>query len=181
VSALVYAHTVEALFHKVLAPRIGPALKLELKGLGLDLDQKAKDIPQQEWAKILACAVRHLFPTDTADQGYYRLGETLMQGYADTFMGKAVFTTLRLLGPSRAARRIASTIKSGNNYIDAKFTELAPNHFEMWASEVNGNPHYARAVMIVGLRAAGAKNVRIEAKSFDGHAATFDIAWDSGA
>src|SRR5215213_4648597 len=78
---LVHSHTVEGLYWRALAGKVPSALKEELKTLGLDLDAKPRDIEQAKWAQVLGVTVRHLYPRLSTDDGYYRLGETIVQGY----------------------------------------------------------------------------------------------------
>lgn len=52
--ATVYAHTVEGLFWRALKPHMTPALKVELNGLGLDLDGKPRDVARTQWVPMLA-------------------------------------------------------------------------------------------------------------------------------
>jgi uncharacterized protein (TIGR02265 family) len=174
---LVYAHTVEGLFWRALDKQVTPPLKAELFELGLDLEAAPKDVSQEQWAKILAAAVKHLYPRLSTDDGFYRLGETLMQGYESTIMGKALFAMMRLLGPHRVIKRLTSQLRSGNTYSEGTAKETGPNRYEVWTNECNGNPGYLRAVLYGGLYRAGAKNLQVKILSFDGHAATFDVSW----
>lgn len=112
---LVHAHTVEGLFWRALGGKIPAALKAELRSLGLDLDGKPRDIEQGAWVNILAATVRHLYPRLSPDEGYYRLGETIVQGYETTIMGKALFAMMRMLGPHRVIKRASSNLRNANS------------------------------------------------------------------
>jgi uncharacterized protein (TIGR02265 family) len=48
----------------------------------------------------------------------------------------------------------------------------------IWINECNGNPGYIRGVLFAAIEKSGAKNLKIETKSFDGQGATFDVTWD---
>lgn len=174
---LVHAHTVEGLYWRALAGKVPSALKEELKPLGLDLDGKPRDVEQGQWAQMLAVTVKHLYPHLSADDGYYRLGEAVVQGYENTIMGKALFAVMRMLGPHRVIKRSTANLQSANTFSQATVKQLEPNHYEVWTNECNGNANYLRALMFGALQRSGAEDLKIEVLGFDGHAATFDIRW----
>jgi len=175
---IVYAHTVEGLFKRALGSRVAPGLKAELAGLGVDLDAAPRDVARTVWAQCLAAAVRHLFRDVPADEGYYRLGRALIDGYGQTVLGRAIFATFRLLGPDRALKRAVVLIRNGNNYIESRLTPVAPRRYEFWVNEHNGNPHYVRGVVTAGLEMTGARNPKCDVTSFDEHQATYVAYWE---
>lgn len=174
---VVFAHTAEGLFWKTLRPRIDPALKTKLAALGADLDGRPKDVPRDAWEQMLRATVESLYPTLPPDAGYFELGCSLLRGYNETLTGKALLSVLRVLGPMRGLKRMTTNLKMGNNYNQLRLVEHGPARVEVWVNECNGNPHYVRGVIFEGLRFAGAKDVRVEARGFDGHACTYDLSW----
>ncbi|MBL8956003.1 MAG: DUF2378 family protein [Myxococcaceae bacterium] len=174
---LVHAHTVEGLYWKALRGRVSASLKAELKSLGLDLDSKAVDVQQEVWVKMLAATVRDLWPNLSADEGYYRLGELIVQGYETTIMGKALFAMMKLLGPHRVLKRATSSLQNANTYSTAEVKPLGGNRYEVWTNECNGNANYLRAVLFSALSHAGAAGLQVKVLTYDGHAASFDISW----
>jgi len=174
---LVYAHTVDGLFYRALAGQVTAPLKAELLGLGLDLDQKPKDLPQETWVKMLAAAVKHLYPRLPPDDGFFRLGETLMQGYSQTVMGRALFAMLKLLGPQRVLKRIAANLRSGNTYSEASAKELAPKKYEVWDERVQRQPGVPARRAVQRPARRGGAGAAGEGALFDGHAATFEVTW----
>lgn len=177
---VVFAHTVEGLFWKALRPRISPSLKARLAALGLDLDQKAHDVPREAWAAMLRATVDALYPSLPPDDGYYELGCSLLRGYNETLTGKALLSILRVLGPTRGLKRMTTNLKTGNSYSQIRLVERGPGHVEAWVNECNGNPHYVRGIIAEGLRFAGAADVKVEARGFDGHACTYELSWSQG-
>lgn len=173
----IYAHTVEGLFYKAVRARIGPSLKGRLKPLGIDLDGKAADVPREKWVEALRLTATELFPGVHLDESYRLLGRALIEGYQATLIGKSVVSVLKLLGPARAVQRLEKTLQSGNNYIQARVEQKSPTEFEGWINECNGNTGYVIGVLQAAIEAAGAKEVRVTATSFDGHAATLNIRW----
>ena len=77
----------------------------------------------------------------------------------------------------KAPQRITHQLRSGNTYSEGLAKSLGENRYEVWTNECNGNPGYLRAILFGGLHRAGAKSLRVSVLSFDGHAATFDVAW----
>jgi uncharacterized protein (TIGR02265 family) len=178
VNGTVFAHTVDGLFFRALKGKIPSTLKAELLSLGLDLDKKPIDLPHETWVKVIGAAVRGLWPNLPPEEGGFRLGRTLIEGYEQTLMGQALIGMVRLLGPLRTVRRATTNLRNGNTYSEAKHIELAPNRHEVWINECNGNPGYIRGVLFGAIERSGAKNLKLETKSFDGHAATFTVSWD---
>lgn len=173
----VYAHTVEGLFFKTVRPRITPGLKEKLQLLGLDLDGKPADLPRDKWVEALRLAATELFPSRDIEDSYRQLGRALIEGYANTLIGKSVISVLKLLGPGRAVQRMEKTLRSGNNYIEARIEQKGPAEFEGWLNECNGNPGYVIGVLEAALMHTGAKDVRVTHSGFDGHSVNLHIRW----
>jgi uncharacterized protein (TIGR02265 family) len=173
----VYAHTVEGLFFKAVRTRIGPGLKDRLKPLGIDLDGKPADVPREKWAEALRVTATELFPNPKIEESYRLLGRALIDGYANTLIGKSVISVLRLLGPARAVSRLEKTLRSGNNDIEARIEQKGPAEFDGWINECNGNPGYVVGVLEAALESSGAKNVKILVSDFDGHSAKLNLSW----
>ena len=174
----VYEHTVEGLFYKALRSRITPAVAERLKALGIDLNGKPKSVPHEQWKKALTLAATELFE-GSLDERYRQLGRAVLQRYEETLMGKPVVGLMRLLGPKRILNRINSTLRSGNNYIEAKLVEVGDRLHEGEINECNGNPNYVAGVIEQGLMISGAKDPKVVVKDFDGHRAKFVISWSA--
>lgn len=172
----VYEHTVEGLFFKALRSRLTPALEQQLKVLGIDVKGKPKSVPQAQWVRALELAATALFEGST-DERFRQLGHAVMLRYEETVMGKAVITVMRLMGPKRILGRINSTLRSGNNFIEASLSHTGPNSCEGTVNECNGNPHYIAGVLEQGLLIAGAKSPQVLVSEFNGHSARFQISW----
>jgi uncharacterized protein (TIGR02265 family) len=172
----VYDHTVDGLFFRALRSRIQPPLAAKLKDLGIDLQGKPKSMPHVAWVKALSLAAHELFE-GSEDERFRQLGQAVLLRYGETVMGQAVTTVMRLMGPKRVLVRINSTLRSGNNYIEATLAPTGPTSWEGTVNECNGNPHYIAGVMEQGLIISGAKNPRVLVSGFDGHAAKFQLSW----
>lgn len=172
----VYEHTVEGLFFKALRSRLTPALEGKLKALGIDVQGKPKSVPQGQWVRALELAATTLFE-GPLDERFRQLGHCVMLRYEETVMGKAVITVMRLMGPRRVLKRINSTLRSGNNFIEASLAPTGPNSWEGTVNECNGNPYYIAGVLEQGLAISGAKSPLVLVSGFDGHSARFQITW----
>lgn len=172
----VYEHTVEGLFFKALRSRLTPALEQQLKVLGIDMHGKPRSVPHLQWVKALALAANELFE-GPVDERFRQLGHSVMLRHEETVMGRAVITVMRLMGPRRILGRINSTLRSGNNYIQANLAPTGPTEWEGTVNECNGNPHYIAGVVEQGLKISGAKDARVLVSGFDGHGAMFHISW----
>lgn len=172
----VYEHTVEGLFFKALRSRITPALGERLKALGIDLAGKPRSVAHAQWVQALHLVATELFE-GPVDLRFRKLGQSVMLHHEETVMGKAVITVMRLMGPKRVLGRINSTLRSGNNYIQATLAPTGPTSWEGLVNECNGNPQYIAGVIEQGLIISGAKEVKVDVSDFDGHSAKFKLAW----
>ena len=173
----VYDHTVDGLFYKALRERLTPAVQRKLKALGIDVEGKPKSVPHADWVKALELAANELF-FGTVDDRFRQLGHCVMIHHDKTVMGKAVIAVMKLIGPARVLKRVNSTLRSGNNYVQAQFAPTGPTSWEGPVNECNGNPNYIAGVVQQGLIISGGKNVKVEAVGFDGHSAHFRISWE---
>ena len=172
----VYEHTVEGLFHKALHARLTPALQARLKELGIDVKGKPRSVPHAQWKQAIHLAATELFEGST-DERFRQLGRTVMLRHDETVMGKAVIAVMKLMGPRRVLGRINTTLRSGNNYIEANLAPIGPTTWEGTVNECNGNPQYIAGVLEQGLIISGGVNVKVDVSDFDGHSAKFQITW----
>src|SRR5262245_40477398 len=120
---LVFDHTLEAMFQRALGALVTPALKEKLRKEGLDLDRKLLPAyPFETWARCLDITAQILHPHLPQAKSLRLLGEQLVEGYRQTFVGSAVLGVLRVLGPRRMLRRTQQHFRSGNNYTEVRLT-----------------------------------------------------------
>lgn len=179
VSKVVFNHILEALFTRALGNRLTSKGRRRLKEIGVDLE--AKLLPAYDfetWMRSLEIAATDAFPAQPLPEAMRQLGELLVDGYRGTVMGGAVLGLIRILGPKRTLRRTAQNFRSGNNYTEARLSELSPHQFELWMNEVGPYPQFTAGIILAGLRAAGARDARVEPLEHDGHACVFAIRWN---
>ena len=96
---LVFEQTIEGLFVRGLHNKISPGCKLRLKEAGLDLDRKLMPAyPFATWMSCLKIAGEEVFSSVPPPEAQFRLGELMIDGYKETFLGRAVLGMCRVLG-----------------------------------------------------------------------------------
>lgn len=108
---LVFESAIEGLFIRGLGPRVTPALKAELKTLGLDLDRKLPPAcTRAVWYATIVAVVRHLYPGSSPADAHRELGRMMMEGIELTLFGRTMAPAVKLLGPlTRAVTGDATT------------------------------------------------------------------------
>jgi uncharacterized protein (TIGR02265 family) len=182
-SLVVYSTCVESLFLRGLEGRMTPRCRERLRQAGLDLDRKLEpSYPLERWKEFLRLVVRELYAQQPAEAAYLELGVRFMDGFLETFIGKATMSVLRVLGPRRALRRLGHNLRAGNNFSDVQFKEHGPLDVELWLNDVFADhPAFAVGLIHRGHTASGARDCRVETLAFDGTAATLRLRWEEGA
>jgi uncharacterized protein (TIGR02265 family) len=175
---LVYEQTIDGLFLRGLKDRMTPALKAKLMAVGLDLDRKLPPAHTfEEWCRFVDTAARELYPELPTEDGYAQLGESVIDGFKDTFLGPALVGMLRVLGPRRALERAQRNFRNGNNYTEATLVELGPSRFELTMNEAGPIRDLTRGILLAGVRIAGAAGAVVLVKRFDAASVVYEVTW----
>lgn len=175
---VVYEQTFDGLFRVALGKRLSSAAHALLRAEGLELSGKLLPAyPVETWRRCVELAVRDLYPELPRSEGYRRIGSDLVQGLANTAMGRAMVGVGRLLGPTRTLRRMNTTFRSADNFVESRLTELSATRFELWINEVMGQPSYYQGILEACLPFAGARRVQVRVASREGTGATYHIEW----
>ncbi|HYI02408.1 DUF2378 family protein [Hyalangium sp.] len=175
---LVYEQTIEALFVRALGGRLSPECRARLREAGLDVTQKLKPAyPFRAWMTFIRIAAEELYPGMPLAESTFKLGEAYVEGFRETMLGRAVMSLLRVLGPRRTVLRATQNFRAGNNYTETRVAEMGPARFEVWMNEVGEFPDFTAGIIHAGVRASGAKELRVELFDYDGHACTYRISW----
>jgi len=182
-SPVVYSTCVESLFLRGLRGRLTARCKERLRQAGLDLDRKLEpSYPLGQWKEFLRLVVRELYPQHPAEAAYLELGVLFMDGFLETFIGKATMSVLRVLGPHRALKRLSHNLRAGNNFSKVELTVHGPTDMELWLNDVFADhPAFTEGLLHRGHTASGAHACRVETLAFDGAAATLRIRWEEGS
>lgn len=175
---LVFEHSVEALFVRGLTGRVSPTLKAQLREAGVDLDRPL--LPAygwDTWVRGVGVVARGLHPGEPQEVAWRLMGERMVEGYRETALGGAMFGMLRLLGPKRMLGRTRQNFRSGNNYTEARLTEVGPREADLWMNEQGLLRYFTQGAVLAGMRGAGAQDVRVEVREFDDAGVTYRVSW----
>lgn len=175
---LVFDQTVEGLFVRGLGTRVTPALKLQLKQAGLDLDKRLLPAyPVDVWERCLRLAAKSLHGDKSEAEALRLLGERHIEGYSETMLGRALFGVFRLLNRKRRLARVRQNFRAGNNYQEVLVTEVAPNVVDMWLNERGMLRHFKHGIVLGTGRCAGDHEATTVLRDFDDEGVTFRITW----
>jgi uncharacterized protein (TIGR02265 family) len=176
---LVFAPPIEALFVRGLGERLLPPVRLRLRDAGLDLQRPlAVSYPLEQWKTFLDIAARALYPHLPVPEAHGWMGVHYLSGFLQTLMGQLVGELAPMLGPERMLERISQELRGGNNFTEVRRVVLSPHHIELWVSDVLCEyPTFVAGFFLRAHQLAGARNVYVDVRSFDGTACTFDVRW----
>lgn len=173
-----YSQVVDAVFIKGLGPRRTPELDQVLASEGISLDKLLPGYPVEKVVRAMKKSLPVLYPGLDENAALVELGASSMRGYNETLIGRAAVAVLKLVGVRRALERLHTSMRSGNNYLDTKFTALGANEAELHLSDVSGIPGFYRGLLGEGLRMLGAKNGVLKDKGAAAPGHTFVVSWD---
>lgn len=177
---VVYEHTVEGLFLVALRGRLSATAEASLRQAGVDLSKKLLPAYAFEtWKQCLEIAVKDLHSHLPRPEAWRQIGRAMVEGLARTGIGRATAGVARLLGPLRALRRLEATLKSADNYMEARVTERSATCVDVSLNEVLGQPSYYQGILEASLTMTGAKGGRVELLSCSGSGATFRVQWSA--
>jgi len=176
---LVFATPVEALFVRGLGPRLCAMTRLRLCEAGLDLTRPlAVSYPLEQWKTFVRIAARALYPHLSLSEAHGWMGVHYLGGFLQTSMGHLVGELAPMLGAERMLERISQELRGGNNFTEVRLMTLSPRHVELWVNDVLCEyPSFVAGFFLRAQQLAGARNVHVDVRSFDGTACTFDVRW----
>lgn len=179
---LMFDHVVDGMFRQSLGKRLTAACRDELRAAGLDLDKPLRPAyPVEQYFHFLEIAGRHLHPDKPAPQALHALGLGFLDGYRDTFMGKAILTMAKLIGPARALKRVSQTFRQGNNFTRVDVVERSPTCFELRFNEVGPYPEHTQGALLGALRIDDRLDVTVDIADRTPPGAVYVVSWTSRA
>lgn len=172
---VVFSSVFEALVRIVNARK--PELGEPLRKLGVDVSKLQAAYPADVWKAATSCVAQALFPGLSVPVAEYKLGQVIIQEYEKTLIGRALMTTLRVVGPRRAFGRISRSFRTANNFTEDRVTPISETEYELWLNELHV-PFVNQGVMQAALEAIGAKNCSVEVKLRDAEGTTYRCKWD---
>lgn len=175
---VVFGSGFDSLFSRELRARVTPSMVQDLSALGVRLDRPFNPAyPVETWASVLSLSAKHLYSQDSQPEAYRKLGRTTVVGFAETFLGKALFPLLRLIGPVRALDRAARSYASTNNYTKVVLTQIAPTCFDFYLNEKHTLPEYDMGVVEEVLTHLHVPAPRVTLKTQDTEGFTMRLEW----
>lgn len=176
---LIFNHTLQSLLSRTFPEGVPPELKARLRTLGVELDKPLLPAyPRTTWARCIELCALFGFPHESREVAWRRMGERMVDGYKETMIGRAMFTTLRLLGPRRMLQRAQKNFRSGNNYTEVRLKDLEPTVMEVWFNEMDDVlRHFTVGLVLAGMRAGGAVEPRVELLHADAQGFTLRASW----
>ncbi len=147
---LVFGNVMESLL-KASKGRVSAGVVDRLKKLGISYERKLEPAyPADHWAEAVRIIAADLFPNEPPDAQHNKLGRLSVKLFAETVMGKAMFTAAKVFGTRRSLQRMTHNFRTGANFIETRFTELDPHTHELWISDVSGVPGFYAGMVEAG-------------------------------
>ncbi len=152
----------EALFENVLHAE-GP-FREALRDIGYDVQHPEDTYPLRVWRAALRVACAHAHPELTEAQAYRELGRQVIQGLAQTLVGRVFALAVPMLGAARCVAKLPTYLRSSrpDMHVEVRALELRlwevevrdPQPLpEFVAGSVEGILQLARVVPLVQLEA----------------------------
>jgi uncharacterized protein (TIGR02265 family) len=174
-----FTQPIEGLFVRGIGARMTPSLNADLLGLGLDLTNLQPGYEDEVVVKAIRHSASVLFPTLSEPQGLHQMGQLFMQGFASTFLGKALVQFTKVIGPRRSLARMERNFRTGVNFVEAKFTSLGKGKAQLWFNDVTGIPEFYAGTLQLGAEFSGGEDVKVtfEPSRPGSPECTFVITW----
>ena len=178
-TAFVFNHTIQGLFSRTFPDGVPPALKEQLRAVGVDLDKPLLPAyPTETWGRCIELGARAAFPEERREVAWRRMGERMIDGYQDSMIGRAMFSMLQVLGPRRMLQRAQKNFRTGNNYTEVRFSDVSPTELELWFNETDDVlRHFTVGLVLAGMRAGGAREPQVRLYGTDAGGFTLRASW----
>lgn len=148
--------------------------------LGVRIDKLEPAYPLAVFRTLVERTAKARFADLDFETALFNVGKASVEPYSKTALGRATAAILKLIGPARAVRRLARTLRSTNNYSNAVVNQLRSNEFEV-SLELVVAPAYEQGIISGGLGLAGARDVSVQVTKREpglmGDSAVFLIRW----
>jgi len=173
----------DALEHLVLATRgrLSAAALAKVKAAGAPLEGKvAATYPAAALAQCVRAMAEDLYPSLEPTEAHRRLAHLRVEHVAQSLKGRVLFALGQLAPRERALERFVRAMRDGASYIDARFTVLAPRHYEVWISDVTGLPGYFWGMLEAGWRHSCRDPEPMSIKAREGESCTYEVKREVG-
>ncbi|MBL8952178.1 MAG: DUF2378 family protein [Myxococcaceae bacterium] len=147
---LIFASSVEALL-KAAHGNVKPETTRRLGELNMTYGKPIDPAyPADVWATAVRVIGADLFPKESPEDQHRKLGALTVKQFAETFMGKAMFTAAKVMGVQRSMQRMTNNLRTGANFIETKFTTIDDRNHELWISDVSDVPGFYAGLIEAG-------------------------------
>lgn len=175
---IVYESTVDVLFRRALKSRMTERCRARLKEAGIDVDAPLKPkYPRLTFIRGLTIVSEELFPDLPRDKALFEVGGLVFTHFTETVVGRTALTIMKILGPRRTLNRMTESYRSSNNFMEARVTERAPTHVELWLSQCSGVPTYYLGGIYRAFTLMGVQGLDVRVKLIERDACVLAISW----
>lgn len=175
---VVFGSGFDSLFSADLRKRVSPELDAALRTIGVRLDKPFNPgYPVETWAQTLEVVSKHLYADLPRAEAYRQLGRVTIDGFEHTFLGKAAFPLMRLIGVARSVDRAARSYASTNNYTKVQLTQLSPTSYDFHLNETHTPPQYDMGVVERMLELLKAREPTVVLQSQDAEGFVMRLHW----
>ncbi len=175
---LAFDSSVEALFVKLLGPRLGDEGRTKLREAGLDLKQKLiPAYPAADVARWIDVCLPYAYPGLSRDAAIHELGRESVDSFGQTTLGKALMVGVRLIGLRRVLERMTRSMRSGGNYLACECRELGPRDLQLEINDHNTMPTFYEGMFVAIARVCGVNNAQVELLPITGAGCTVRVRW----
>lgn len=174
---VVYREPFEQLLKYGIGPRLTPLLKARLKAAGFDCDDVKPQYPREVFTPCVEVVREALYPHLKREEALFLLGEQMVEGAAQTLMGKTMLSMARLIGPEKTLLRSHTQYRGGTNFTEVKLTRVGERHYEFWMNSGADIPWFGAGSLAATLKYTGGKDVKVVPAKLEPPAVTYDIQW----
>ena len=147
---LIFTSVIESLLSTAKG-NISKGTEKQLNALGLSFTGKLLPAyPAEAWAEAVRLISNDMFPGAQPEEQQRKLGRKTVSHFADTFMGKAMFTAAKVMGARRSLQRMTNNLRTGANFIETRFTVVDERTHELWISDVSEVPGFYAGLIEAG-------------------------------
>lgn len=180
VERLFFDSVVDALFNRVLGPRLDVATRASLAAAGLDLSQRLRPAyPMEDYFRFVEIAARALFPGRPVGEAIHALGVAFVEGWQGTLIGRAAVQFMLVIGPVRSLKRAAQGFRSGNNFTEVQVVERGPTTFDLQFNVVGPWPEMTAGALLGAMRLSRDIEPKVEILERVGEGAVFRVSWSA--
>jgi uncharacterized protein (TIGR02265 family) len=110
------------------------------------------------------------------EKAMYEIGRSLIAGYRETMVGRAVTATARLIGPLRTLERFARSLKTVNNFGESQTQRVGPQHVRIVTRPARF-PSYYEGVFKEIMSGLGFPDAQVATGPLQGEELTIDVRW----